>query len=107
MSKVMAPDTQSEVIKINVKVLSSIAALIMLAVAGIAWGVRLEYRLETSRDDQTRLSLHMEAMRADRLRDNDRITRIESQLTYIVAGLEEIKKMLRDQQQARRIAEDH
>lgn len=92
----MSPETQSEVIRINVKMLSGLAALLMIFIGGVAWFTRLEYRTETNRDDSAKISLQLETVRNDRARDNDRLTRAESQMTFILQGIEEIKGLLKE-----------
>jgi hypothetical protein len=92
----MAPDTQDAVIKINVKLLTGLITVIMSLIGGVAWGVRLEYRTETNVETMQTMQLDMVNLRNDRLRDNDRLTKAESQLNFILQGIEEIKSLLRD-----------
>lgn len=92
----MAPDTQDAVLKINTKMVTAIISVIMFCVGAISWFTRLEYRTETNRDEQIKLAAAIETVRNDRARDESRITRAESQLTFILQGIEEIKVLLRD-----------
>jgi hypothetical protein len=90
------PTPKAAVFKINVKVVQGLIAIAVFLVGGIGWGTRLEYRTETNRDDAVKITSQLESIRNDRLRDNDRITRAESQLTFILQGIEEIKGLLKE-----------
>ncbi len=92
----MAPDTQDEVIRINVKLLTGLIGLVVVFATGIAWGVRLEYRTETNAETSQSIQLDVVNLRNDRQRDNDRLTKAESQLSFILQGIEEIKNLLRE-----------
>jgi hypothetical protein len=92
----MAPDTQDAVIKINARMIGAITTLIALFITGIAWFTRLEYRTESNGDEIVKIYAQMEVIRNDRARDNDRITRAESQLTFILQGIEEIKSLIKE-----------
>lgn len=92
----MAPDTQEAVVKINLKMLSVGITLILSFVGCVSWFTRLEYRTETNREDVQKLGLQVEGVRNDRARDNDRLTRAESQMTFILQGIEEIKGLLKE-----------
>lgn len=92
----MAPDTEREVVKINLKMLSALTVVIMFGVGCVAWGVRLEYRAESNAGDITKLTATVEALRHDRQDDHDKLTRQDGQITFILQGIEEIKTLLKD-----------
>lgn len=96
----MAPDTQDAVIKINTRMISSIVAVVLACIGGISWFTRLEYRTESNGDEIVKVHAQMEVIRNDRARDNDRITRAESQLTFILQGIEEIKSLIKERRPA-------
>ena len=91
----MAPDTEQEVIRINVKMLASLSAVILAFVAGIAWGVRLEYRTEENDRTNIRQDIEIKQIVHEQTDSRDRLTRMESDVAHIVKGIEEIKGLMK------------
>ncbi len=92
----MAPDTEQEVIRINLKMLASLIGLAAVFITGIAWGVRLEYRTETNAGEAVKLAALVEVVRNDARVDHDKVTRHDTQVASILIGIEEIKSLLKD-----------
>ena len=84
-----------EVIKINVKMLASLVAVGMTFVAGVAWGVRLEYRTEENDRANVRQDIEIKQIAHDQAESHDRLTRIESDVSHIAKGIEEIKGLMK------------
>lgn len=95
----MAPDTKDAVLGINIKVLGGIMTILMMAVLTIMWFARLEFVTKANEQDIIRMSLDINSVRVERQRDNDRITRAESQLQFILQGIDEIKDILKEKRQ--------
>lgn len=91
----MAPDTHDEVLRINVKMLTGICSVVLAFVAGIAWGVRLEYRTEENDRANVRQDIEIKQITHDQAESRDRLTRMESDVSHIVKGIEEIKSLMK------------
>ena len=89
------PNTESEVIQINVKLLASLIAVGVAFVAGIAWGVRVEYRTKENDRTNVRQDIAIKQIEHDQAESHDRLTRIESDVSHIAKGIEEIKGMMK------------
>lgn len=91
----MAPDTKDEVLRINVKMLTGLISVLLAFVAGIAWGVRLEYRTEENDRANVRQDVAIKQLEADRADGRERQIRLESDLKYLVNGMEEVKVLIK------------
>jgi hypothetical protein len=87
--------SDQEIIRINVKMLASLSAVIMAFIAGIAWGVRLEYRTEENDRANIRQDIELKQLAHDQAESHDRLTRMESDVAHIVKGIEEIKALVK------------
>jgi len=91
----MQPDTEREVLRINLKMVSAIISIIFAFVAGIAWGVRLEYRTEEMDRANVRQDVSIKELQMERTDMRERAIGMERDLQYVKGGVEEIKAILK------------
>lgn len=91
----MQPDTEREVLRINLKMVSAIISIIFAFVAGIAWGVRLEYRTEEMDRANVRQDVSIKELQLERTDMRERAIGMERDLQYVKGGVEEIKAILK------------
>lgn len=91
----MSPDTEKEVLRINVKMISGIVSIIFAFVAGVAWGVRLEYRTEEIDRVNVRQDTSIKELQAERADMRERAIGMEIDMKYVKSGVEEIKAILK------------
>jgi hypothetical protein len=91
----MSPDTEKEVLRINVKMISGIISIIFAFVAGVAWGVRLEYRTEEIDRVNVRQDTSIKELQAERADMRERAIGMEIDMKYVKSGVEEIKAILK------------
>lgn len=91
----MAPDTKDEVLRINIKMLIGLLSLVTAFGAGIAWGVRLEYRTEENDRANVRQDISIKQLEADRAIQRESQVRLESDMKHLVNGVDEIKTLIK------------
>jgi hypothetical protein len=91
----MSPDTEKEVLRINVKMISGIVSVLFAFVAGVAWGVRLEYRTEEIDRANVRQEVSIKELQMERADMRERAIGMERDLQYVKGGVEEIKAILK------------
>lgn len=93
--KQMAPDTKDEMLRINLKMMLGVLALIGSFGTGIAWGVRLEYRTEENDRANNRQDIAIKQLEADRAIQRESQVRLESDMKHLVNGVDEIKTLIK------------
>ena len=91
----MAPDTEQEVIKINLKIVGGLLGIAVIFIAGIAWSVRLESRVDETARTATKHDAQIIDMQKQRSDDHDRSTRMEVLLETVLTRVDEIRKTLK------------
>jgi hypothetical protein len=90
----MQPDTEREVLRINVKMISAIIGIVTAFVMGVAWGVRLEYRTEEMDRANVRQDTSIKELQMERADMRERAIGMEIDMKYVKTGVEEIKAIL-------------
>jgi hypothetical protein len=91
----MQPDTEREVLRINVKMISAIIGIVTAFVMGVAWGVRLEYRTEEMDRANVRQDTSIKELQMERADMRERAIGMEIDMKYVKTGVEEIKAILK------------
>lgn len=92
----MQPDTEREVLRINVKMISAIISIGFAFIAGVAWGVRLEYRTEEMDRANVRQDISIKELQMERMDMRERAIGMELDMKYVKTGVEEIKGLLKN-----------